>query len=321
MSVTPTTPEPIEGLATVLAPPRPTRVGSVLSFFRSNPSALVGLAIIVFFVLIAILAPYIAPYGEHERAGTPYEPPSSAHWLGTDDVGEDMLTLMMFGAQVSLIVGFAAALVTMLIGGAVGVFAGYFGGRTDVALMRITDYFLVIPDIPLMLVAAAIWGRSLTNIIVIIGVIYWTTTARLMRAQTASLRERVFVRRAHAIGAGNMRIIGRHILPQVAPLLIAITVLSVAFAIFAETAIAFLGLGDPSLTSWGKLIENAFQGSAITLGAYWAIVPPGVAVALVVLACTMIGRSLEDALNPRLRAGHLSVRQFRVLPRPPSRTP
>jgi peptide/nickel transport system permease protein len=111
--------------------------------------------------------------------------------------------------------------------------------------------------------------------------------------------------------------VARHILPQVAPLLIAITVLSIAFAIFAETAIAFLGLGDPSLTSWGKLIENAFDGSAITVGAYWAIVPPGVAVALVVLACTMIGRSLEDTLNPRLRVGHLSVRQFRVLPKLP----
>jgi peptide/nickel transport system permease protein len=315
------TPEPIEGLASALAPPRSARLGSVLSFLRSNPSAPIGLAIIGFFVVIAVLAPYIAPYGEHERAGQPYEPPSSAHWLGTDDVGEDMLTLMMYGAQVSLIVGFAAAAVTMLIGGAVGIFAGYFGGKTDTALMRITDYFLVIPDIPLMLVAAAIWGRSLTNIIVIIGVIYWTTTARLVRAQTASLRERVFVQRAHAIGAGNMRIVVRHILPQVAPLLIAITVLSVAFAIFAETAIAFLGLGDPGHTSWGKLIENAFQGSAITLGAYWAIVPPGVAVALVVLACTMIGRSLEHALNPRLQTGHLSVRPFRVLPRPPRQTP
>jgi peptide/nickel transport system permease protein len=168
-----------------------------------------------------------------------------------------------------------------------------------------------------MLVAAAIWGRSLTNIIVIIGVIYWTTTARLVRAQTASVRERVFVRRSHAIGAGHMRVIARHILPQVAPLLIAITVLSVAFAIFAETAIAFLGLGDPTLTSWGKLIENAFQGSAITIGAYWAIVPPGVAVAVVVLACTMVGRSLEDALNPRLRTGYLSVKRFRVLPQLP----
>jgi peptide/nickel transport system permease protein len=312
---------PIEALTSDLVAPRPSRVGSVMSFLRSNPSATVGLGIIVFFVLIAVLAPYIAPYGEHERSGRPYEAPSSAHWLGTDDVGEDMLTLMMYGAQVSLIVGFAAALVTMIIGGAVGIFAGYFGGKTDTVLMRITDYFLVIPDIPLMLVAAAIWGRSLTNIIVIIGVIYWTTTARLIRAQTASVRERVFVKRAHAIGAGHARIVGRHLLPQVAPLLIAITVLSVAFAIFAETAIAFLGLGDPSLTSWGKLIENAFQGSAITLGAYWAIVPPGVAVALVVLACTMVGRSLEDALNPRLRAGHLSVRQFRVLPRLPKETP
>jgi peptide/nickel transport system permease protein len=222
----------------------------------------------------------------------------------------DMLSLMLYGSRVSLVVGFAAALVAMLIGGTVGLLAGYFGGRSDTVLMRITDYFIVIPDIPLMLVVAAIWGRSLTNIILIIGVVYWTTTARVVRAQVLSLRERVYVKRAHALGAGHGRVLFRHVLPQVAPLLVAMTVLSVAVAIFAETAIAFLGLGDPTLTSWGKLIENAFSRSAISVGAWWAVVPPGVAVVFVVLACTLVGRALEDSLNPRLRVGHLTVKRF-----------
>ncbi len=189
--------------------------------------------------------------------------------------------------------------------------SGFFGGKTDIVLMRITDYFLVIPDIPLMIVVAALFGRSLTNIILIIGVIYWTSTARLLRAQTKSIRERVYVRRARSLGVGNTRLILRHVLPHVTPLLIANTVLLIAYAIFAETFITFLGLGDPSLVSWGRLIENAFNDDAILNNAWWAIVPPGLAVTIVVLACTMTGQAMEDALNPRLRSGHLSVRRFR----------
>ncbi|HSK17126.1 MAG TPA: ABC transporter permease [Gaiellaceae bacterium] len=289
---------------------RPRRRSVVWHVLRTQPQATIGALVLLAFVVVAALAPVIAPYGEKEKVGAVFEPPSSEHWLGLDDAGVDMFTLMLYGARVSLVVGFAAALVAMLIGGTVGLLAGYFGGRSDTVLMRLTDYFIVIPDIPLMLVVAAIWGRSLTNIILIIGVIYWTTTARVVRAQVLSLRERVYVKRARAVGAGHGRVLFRHVLPQVAPLLVAMTVLSVAVAIFAETAIAFLGLGDPTLTSWGKLIENAFSRSAISVGAWWAVVPPGVAVVVVVLACTLVGRSLEDSLNPRLRVGHLTVKRF-----------
>ena len=225
-----------------------------------------------------------------------------------------MVKLLIAGTRVSLLVGFCAALVSAFIGGTVGVLAGFYGGKTDVVLMRATDYFLVIPDIPLMIVAAALFGRSLTNIIIIIGIIYWTTTARLIRAQVLSVRERVYVKRARALGAGNRRLIFKHVLPQVAPLLVANTVLLVAYAIFAETFITFLGLGDPSVISWGRLIENAFNDDAILNNAWWAIIPPGLCVTLVVLGATLFGQSLEDALNPRLRVGHLSVRRFKVRP-------
>jgi peptide/nickel transport system permease protein len=312
------TASPAPGLAVgeALEEPSPRRGGFWRNILRQH-RAIAGIAIVGFFIVIALLAPYISPYDERTQVGPPFEPPSTAHWLGLDDGGVDMLTLMMWGARISLVVGFAAAAVAMLIGGTVGILAGYFGGKTDIVLMRITDYFIVIPDVPLMLVVAAIWGRSLKNIILIIGIIYWTTTARLIRAQMKSLRERVYVKRARALGAGHSRIVFKHLLPQVAPLLVANTVLTVAIAIFAETAIAFLGLGDPSLISWGKLIENAFSGNAISVGAWWAIVPPGIAVAVVILGCTILGQALEDALNPRLRVGHLSVRKFRLRPLPP----
>jgi peptide/nickel transport system permease protein len=277
----------------------------------SRPQALVGVTVLVAFVTIALLAPIIVPYDPKAKTGTVYEPPSTAHLLGTDDGGVDVLSLLIQGSRVSLLVGFAAAVVAMVIGGAVGLLSGYHGGKTDIILMRVTDYMIVIPDIPLMIIIAALFGRSLRNIVLIIGVIYWTWTARLIRSQVKSIRERVYVKRARSIGASNSRVITRHVLPQVAPLLIANTVLLISYAIFAETFITFLGLGDPSLISWGRMIENAFKGNAVLNDAWWAIVPPGVCVALVVLACTMVGQSFEESMNPRLKVGHVSVRQFR----------
>jgi peptide/nickel transport system permease protein len=277
-------------------------------------NALLGIVIVVAFVLVATLSSLILSQDPKSKVGDVFEGPSGSHVLGTDGGGADMLALLIQGTGVSLIIGFAAAMVSALLGGAVGLLSGYFGGKTDLVLMRITDYVLVIPDVPLMIVVATLFGRSLTNIILIIGVIYWTTTARLIRAQVKSIRERVYVKRARAIGAGNLRLIFRHVLPQVAPLLVANTVLLVALAIFAETFITFLGLGDPSVVSWGRLIENAFKDNAILNDAWWAIVPPGLCVTLLILACTMIGQAMEDALNPRLRVGHLSVRRFRMRP-------
>ncbi|MCL4288990.1 MAG: ABC transporter permease [Thermoleophilia bacterium] len=300
----------VEGAAFV---ERQGRGRALLSALR-GPQLAIGLLILLAFTVIAVFSPLILSRDAKTKVGDVFEPPSGAHVLGTDGGGADMVALLVQGAGVSLAVGFAAAVVSALIGGAVGLLSGYFGGKVDTLLMRITDYVLVIPDVPLMIIVAALFGRSLTNIILIIGAIYWTTTARLIRAQVKSVRERVYVKRARAIGAGNTRIIFRHVLPQVAPLLVANTVLLVALAIFAETFITFLGLGDPALVSWGRLIENAFKDDALLNEAWWAIVPPGVCVTLLILACTMIGQSLEDSLNPRLRVGHLSVRRFRLRP-------
>ena len=291
-----------------------SRGGIVWQTIRRRPSATIGVVLLSLVILGALLAPWVAPYGLHTRVGPVFGHPSWSHPLGLDDGGIDMVTLLMWGARISLVVGFAATLVSMLIGGTIGVLAGYFGGKTDVVLMRITDYFLVIPDVPLMIVVAAIWGPSLFHIVIVIGILLWTSTARVIRAQVKSVRERVYVKRARSLGAGHTRIVLRHVLPQVAPLLIANTVLTIAVAIFDETALSFLGLGDPSRISLGKVIENAFQRAAISSGAWWAIVPPGALVAVIILSCSLVGGALEDALNPRLRVAHLSARTFRLRP-------
>jgi peptide/nickel transport system permease protein len=291
-----------------------SRRGLVWNAIKRRPSAIVGAALLTAVILGALLAPVLAPYGVHTQVGPVFGHPSASHPLGLDDGGIDMVTLLMYACRISLVVGFAATFVSMVIGGTVGLSAGYFGGKVDTILMRITDYFLVIPDVPLMIIVAAIWGPSLFHIVIVIGILLWTSTARVIRAQVKSVRERVYVKRARSLGGSHLRVVFRHVLPQVAPLLIANTVLTIAVAIFDETALAFLGLGDPSKISLGKMIENAFQRAAISTGAWWAIVPPGALVAVIILACSLLGGAIEDALNPRLRVAHLSARTFRLRP-------
>jgi len=291
-----------------------TRAGFFRTVLRERKAAVVGLSIIVFFVVLSIIAPYISPYSITEQTCAVYAPPSSAHWLGCDDGGIDMLSQLMQGGRISLIVGFAATLVAMIIGGGVGILSGYFGRATDIVLMRITDYLLVIPDLVLMIVIADVWGASLFHVIIVIGILEWTSTARIIRAQVMSLRERVYVKRTRALGAGNARIIFKHILPQVGPLLIANTVLTIAIAIYLETALAFLGLEDPTVITWGTILEHAFERTAISSGAWWAIVPAGFVIAAVIVGCFLFGQAVEDALNPRLKVANLSLRRWRLRP-------
>ncbi len=273
------------------------RSGFFRTVLRERKAAVVGLA-------ISVTEPSCAVYA----------PPSAQHWLGCDDGGIDMLSLLMVGGRISMIVGFAATLVAMIIGGGVGILSGYFGGWTDVSLMRVTDYLLVIPDLVLMIVIADLWGASLFHVIIVIGILEWTSTARIIRAQVMSVRERAYVKRARGMGAGNFRIVWRHILPQVGPLLIANTVLTIAIAIYLETALAFLGLEDPTAVTWGTILEHAFERTAISSGAWWAIVPAGFAIAAVIVGCFLFGQSVEDALNPRLKVAHLSLRPWRLRP-------
>ncbi len=293
---------------------RPRRSGFLRDVLRERKSAVIGLSIVGFFIVLSIVAPYISPYSATAQTCAVYAPPSAQHWLGCDDGGIDMLSELMQGGRISLVVGFTATLVAMVIGGGVGILSGYFGGWADVSLMRVTDYLLVIPDLVFMTVIAAVWGASLSHVILVIGILEWTSTARIIRAQVMSTRERAYVKRTRALGASNSRILWRHIMPQVGPLLIANTVLTIAIAIYLETALAFLGLEDPTVTTWGTILEHAFQRTAISSGAWWAIVPDGFVIALVIVGCFLFGQAVEDALNPRLKVAHLSVRRWRLRP-------
>jgi peptide/nickel transport system permease protein len=279
-----------------------------------QPSSIVGLAIILLFVVLSVLSQWIVPYSTSHASCGVFDPPSWTHLLGCDDGGIDMLSLIIQGGAVSMFVGFTAAVIAIGIGAMVGILSGYFGGWVDSILMRVTDYFIVIPQIVLMIVIAAVWGPSLTHVILVIGFLMWTTTARVIRAQVKSLRERVYVRRVQSIGASHLRIIWRHVVPQLGPLLIANAVLAITIAIFNETALAFLGLSDPTAITWGTIMEHAFDRDAISTGAWWAIVPAGVCVAVLILGAYLVGNSIEDALNPRLRSSYLGTRSWRLRP-------
>ncbi|MCV0402968.1 MAG: dipeptide/oligopeptide/nickel ABC transporter permease/ATP-binding protein [Chloroflexi bacterium] len=290
------------------APPTVEPRGALRSFLHHR-MGVIGAVMLLIAVLVAIAAPILAPYDPYANVRVNildiYQAPSGEHLLGTDDGGKDVLSSLIYGARVSLIVGFAAAAIALLIGGLVGIVAGYRGGWVGSLLMRITDFFLVIPDLALQIVLVAIIGPSLGTIILVIGALGWTTTARLVRSQALTVRERKYVMRARAIGAGDAHILRRHILPAVLPLMLANMVLVISLAILSESTLAFLGLGDPTVISWGQMLNFAFGRGAVSAGAWWALLPPGFAIVWVVLGTTLLGTALEDALNPRLKRHHL----------------
>jgi len=272
--------------------------------FRSHRSGLFGLGLLTFFILIAIFAPLLADPESIEvtkATGGVLEPPGGGYLLGTDENGRSIVALLIWGSRISLFVGMLATLIAMVIGTLVGLASGFFEGWPARLLYRLTEWFLVIPFVPLAIVLATVLGRSLINIVIVIGITGWASTAMLIRSQTLSIRERPYVERARLLGAGRWHQMTRHVLPNVMPMVFANTTLTVALAILAETTLSFLGLGDPTRISWGTMLDAAFGVGAMTTGAWWYIVPPGVCVVLVVLAFTLVGQALEEVFNPRLR--------------------
>lgn len=274
-------------------------------FWTSRPGRY-GLLILLVFVVIALAAPLLADRSALDTAaaranGVPqWASPSEYPPLGTDHLRRSVWAQFVWGSRVSLFVGLAATIVTIALGTTVGVVSGFIGGRVDSFLMRITEWFLVIPFLPLAIVLASVLGRSIWNIIFVIGVTSWPSTARLVRAQVLTVKQRLFVDRARSLGASRTHIVVRHIMPNVSGLILANATLAVPISILTETTLSFLGLGDPRQPSWGKTLVEAFENGAITLRAWWYFVPAGVGILLVVLAFTLIGQTLERIVDPRL---------------------
>ncbi|TIC86606.1 ABC transporter permease [Nocardioides sp. GY 10127] len=274
------------------------------SEFRTHRSGLVGLGVLVVFVLVALLAPVLADsdgLSVTKATGGVLEAPSAQYWLGTDDNGRSVLTLLIWGSQVSLMVGLLATVISMGIGTLVGLVSGYFGGVLGQVLFRVTEWVLVLPQLVLAIVLASLFDPSLLVISAVIGVTSWPGTALLIRAQTLSVKERAYLERSRVLGAGHLHLLRRHVLPNVVPMVFANTTLTVAIAILNETTLSFLGLGDPTRVSWGSMLEDAFSVGAITTGSWWYLLPPGLCVVGVVLAFTLVGQALESVLDPRLR--------------------
>ena len=275
------------------------------ALYRRHLPGMIGLGILVAIVLMALLAPVISNPDELHVVNTVDNPrwaiPSDFPPLGTDNYGRSVWAQFVWGARISLLVGLAATIVAIVIGSVVGIGAGFYRGVGSAILQRLTEWFLVIPFLPLAIVLASILGPSIQNLIVVIGITSWPSTARLVRAQVLSLKERPYVERSRAFGASNRHLMGRHILPNVSPIILANLTLTVPIAILSETTLAFLGLGDPTRASWGKMLEESFKAGALSRNAWWYYLPPGLGIMAVVLAFTLIGTALEEILDPRLR--------------------
>lgn len=290
--------------------------GFIRQFVR-RPEGVVGLLVLIVFSVLAI-APdlFVGPLQDVTTAtGDHLASPSFTEPLGTDSLGRSVLNLTVWGTRVSMVIGFLATLVTIFVGVVVGIVAGYAGGFVDALLMRITDLFLVLPTFVLALILApiilSIVGSdaeivgirvTLIVIVVVIGLTSWASTARVIRSQVLSLKERAFVDRARVVGAGGGWIMRRHLLPNVMNLIIANTVLTFAGAVLTETTLSFIGLGDPFQPSWGQILNDAQTVGAPSLGAWWWVLGPAASIVLVVLAFTLVGNALDEILNPRVQA-------------------
>ncbi len=259
-----------------------------------------GLAVIALSVFMAVFGGLLAPYDPEASSLEVLQPPSTSHWLGTTNSGSDVFSQLLVGTRTSVVVGFAAALISAILGSAVGIASGYFGGWTDRILDAFENWFLVIPALPLMIVLARLLNPSLGVLIAVIGLTSWAGTGRIVRSQVLTLRERAFVERARALGAGHRYIVKTHILPNTLPLIFANTVLIMAVAILSEAALSFLGLGDPNLISWGTMLEDAFVAGAPSAGAWWYVIPPGLCITILVLAVSLVGFLFEELIDPRL---------------------
>jgi peptide/nickel transport system permease protein len=268
--------------------------------FRQHPQAMVGLVLLAVLTALALAAPWIAPYdpAQTDLASRRLLSPSLVHWMGTDDLGRDLWSRVLFGARISLLIGFLSVAIAITLGTAIGAVAGYAGGWVDTVLMRIVDLFLSIPRLILLLTVVAVFPRATIGLIVaVLGLTGWMGVSRLVRGQVLAVREREYVMAARALGYRPLRILVRHILPNVMTPVIVAATLGIGNAILAEAALSYLGFGvQPPTPSWGNIIQS---GGDRMLDAWWITTFPGVAIVLTVMAFNLVGDGLRDAMDPR----------------------
>lgn len=280
--------------------------GEVYRLFKADIAGSFAWLILSVFVFLAIFGPMLAPYDPVESvyrangALARLEPPSAEFWFGTTNLGQDVFSQTIVAARIPIVIGIISALFVVLIGTNVGLIAGYFGRHVDDILMRVTDVAYGIPFIPFAIVLISVTGIGTTNIILAITVLLWRTSARVIRSQVLSLRERPYVLAAKLTGASHWRILYMYIAPQVMPLALLYMAFGVAWGIMAEASLGFLGLGNPESLSWGQMLHYAFRSGAIRMAWWWAV-PPGAAIMLTVASFYLIGRTFEVIANPRLR--------------------
>ena|SRR5512145_385522 len=268
--------------------------------FYKNKLALAGCGIILFLIVVSLLAPFIAPYdaGAIDLRHV-LDPPSLRHWFGTDQLGRDVFSRMIWGARISLLVGFVATGLAIVIGTALGAVSGYYGGWVDAVIMRFVDIMLCFPTFFLILAVIAFLGSSIWNIMIVIGLTSWMGVTRLVRADFISLRERDFVRAARAIGASDVRIIFLHVLPNAMASILVTATLGIAGAILTESALSFLGIGvQPPTPSWGNILTAGKDNIDI---AWWLSLYPGLAILITVVGYNLLGEGIRDASDPRLK--------------------
>lgn len=272
---------------------------SILSMFRANKAALLGLIMILLIVLMSIFAPLIARYDPNALDLTSMrKAPSWEHWFGTDDMGRDVFARVVYGSRTSLMIGFVPSLISLVLGTVLGLMAGYLGKVADELIMRLADVVLAFPSLLLAMVVMYTLGASLLNMFIALSIINWAGTARVVRAQTLSLKEKEFVEAARSMGVSRFKIVFRHILPNCLPNLIVLFTLDIPGAIMWESSMSFLGVGDPNAASWGLMVS---QGKGYAYMCPWLILAPGIAILITVMAFNFLGDGLRDAIDPYMK--------------------
>ncbi len=274
-------------------------VKGVVMLLWTNKMGRFGLMIFAVFAVIAIFAPFLRTVDPNATGSCEnmLVPPNAQFWFGTDDLARDIWSQLIYGSRISLLVGFTAATIAVAVGTTVGVTAGFYGGKIGEVLMRLVDFFMMLPRLPLMIILAAVLGPNIWNIIFVVAIVSWTTTARVVRSQVLSLKERAFVEASRCVGAGDSLLMFGEIFPNVVPIIFAQAVLVVTTAIYSEAVLAFLGLGDPTTVSWGMMLHFAFESGVMSRTPNW-IAPPVASIVVLIIGFTFLGTAVSDVLKP-----------------------